>query len=74
MTQSEWLIHYLLLDEKPRCPRCYDREWGPVDPGTFIRCYALRIDAKVPVNIKQKIAECSVKVGKCTCGVVSDAL
>lgn len=74
MTQNEWLIHGLLMDDKPKCPRCYDREWGPVSPGTFIRCYALRLDAKVDVAIKQKIAECSRKVGKCTCGVVTEGL
>lgn len=49
------------------CHDCFCRIWEPVPVETFIRCYALRVAAGMPINIKDKLEECTTFVGHCTC-------
>ena len=64
-----WWHHrlYNSTPVSPRCFGCYDREWIPVSLDTFIKCYGLRLTAGMEVDISEKIRECSVYVGHCTC-------
>jgi len=61
------VIEDILKDSYPSCHVCYDREWIPVDAQTFIRCYGARMGQGLAINIDEKIDECSVRRGWCTC-------
>ena len=60
-------IRNWLLASYPSCQVCYDRVWSPVSAETFIRCYASRIAAGMPVNLEEKLRECSMLATWCTC-------
>ncbi len=49
------------------CEDCFCRLWEPVDVKTFILCYAQRIAAGMEIDMNEKLDECSVFVGHCTC-------